>query len=157
MKIAAGLIAIPAFLSLSACSSQDLALFADAMEQAAYESQYNNYYSPYGNQYATPSTGVGSWVGYNQCQHTGSFYTCDTDGNGYADMYGDTSDGSYSSSHLRVNGRGEAYTYDSNRGEWVRNRAYDGPRKDYDHYKGDRHYNGGHHHDKGKHDRDGRY
>lgn len=155
MKIAAGLAAIPAILTLSACTSQDLAMFAEAMEQAAYESQYNNsYYAPYGNPYSTPNTGYGSWVGYNQCQYTGSFYTCDTDGNGYADMYGDTSDGSYASSHLRVNDRGEAFTYDSNSGEWVRNRAYDGPRKDHDHHKGDHHYNGGHHH---HNDRDERY
>lgn len=146
---------LPAGLSLSGCTTEELAMFADAMEQAAYESQYNTYYSPYGATYGTPYGagygGYGSWVGYNQCRYTGSFYTCDTDANGYADMYGDTDDGSYASSNLRVNGRGEAYTWDSNRGEWKRNPAYDSPSRYGDH---DHHRDRDHDHD---HDRDGRY
>lgn len=119
-------------LTLSACTSEDLAAFSEGLAQASYDMQYNNpTMGYYGSPYVQNS---GTWVGYNQCQHTGTFYTCDTNGDGWADMYGDSADGSYASSSLRVNGRGEAFTWNSSEGEWERNRAYDGPRRDDDHH-----------------------
>tara|TARA_Y100000052_G_scaffold13882_1_gene13497 strand:+ start:158359 stop:158787 length:429 start_codon:yes stop_codon:yes gene_type:complete len=129
-------------LSLGACTTADLNAFAEGMAQAQYNSPlYGNTYSPYGtNRYGNNNT---LWVGYNQCRHTGSFYQCDTNGDGYSDSYGNTDDGSYSSSHLRVNGRGEGFTRGEN-GEWVRNRAYDTSDRD-DHHR---------HHRRNRHDHD---
>ena len=149
-------------LTLSACTTEDLMAFNAAMEQANYDMQYGAYGSPY-NTYPTTSaynsypyggfyspntfstyggwpTGLsyGNWVGVLSCRHSGSFYSCDTDGNGYADMFGNADDGSYSSSSLRVNGRGEAFTWGSDCGCWERNRAYDGPRDPDYHYHRDR-------------------
>ena len=118
----------------------------EGMANAAYTASYNGPASyggggyGYTSAYWTPSTfsswsgwpgsySYGDWVGYNQCRSTGSFYTCDSNGDGYADMYGNTDDGSYASSSLRVNGRGEAFTWGSECACWERNRAYDGPRQ----------------------------
>ncbi len=137
-------------LLLGGCTTADLEAISAGLAQASYDMQTS--YAPYGGPPAgtvyspyTPYTfqtyggwpsgmSYGTWVGYGQCQNTGSFYQCDTTGDGYADMYGNTDDGSYASSSLRVNGRGEAYTWGSDCGCWERNRAYDGPRKDTDHY-----------------------
>lgn len=141
------MIAIVASLVLGACTTAELeavsAGLAQGLAEASYEtssSMYYNgpYYSPYGfsNYSGWPSTySYGDYVGYYACQHSGSFYTCDSDGDGFADMYGNTSDGSYSSSHLRVNGRGEAYTWDTACACWARERSLDGPRQErHDHY-----------------------
>jgi hypothetical protein len=140
----------------SACTTAELeaisAGLAQGLAEASYEtSTYTAYPGAYTGAYYAP-TGFSSYSGwpsayaYGQyvgpfgCSHTGSFYTCDSDGDGYADMYGNTSDGSYASSHLRVNGMGEAFTWDSDCSCWARNRAYDGERKErYTHYK-DYHY-----------------
>ncbi|WP_143435432.1 hypothetical protein [Henriciella aquimarina] len=133
------------------CSSQDMSMLSASMQEevanAAYTASYNGNasYSPsygygYSGPYWSPRTfgsysgwpanyTYGDFVGYNQCRHTGSFYTCDTNGDGLADSYGDAEDGSYASSSLRVNGRGEAFTWGNECGCWQRNRAYDGPRK----------------------------
>ena len=56
---------------------------------------------------------------------SGSLYRCDTNGDGYADMFGNTDDGSMTSSSLKVNGRGEGFTWDTSCSCWARNRAYD--------------------------------
>ena len=135
-------------LLASACTTAELeaisAGLAQGLAEASYEaSTYNaysgSYYAPGGfSSYSGwPSAyAYGQYVGAFGCSHTGSFYTCDSDGDGYADMYGDTSDGSYASSHLRVNGRGEAFTWDTDCNCWDRNRAYDGERKErHYHYK----------------------
>lgn len=134
---------------LGACTTADLEAISAGLAEASYDMQYTSYgpvaapvYSPY-----TPYTfqtyggwpagaSYGTWVGYGQCQYIGSFYQCDTDGDGYVDMYGDSEDGSYASSHLRVNGRGQAFTWGSDCACWERNRAYDGPRQDTDHHHG---------------------
>ena len=130
---------------VSSCTSAEMALFAEALAEAEYDSR-TQYYTPQSTYYAPPvsspytpytfntyggwPSGVsyGDWVGYGECRYIGSFYTCDTDGDGYADMYGDTDDGSFSSSHLRVNGVGEAYTWGSDCSCWQREPAYDNER-----------------------------
>ncbi len=133
-----------ALTALVGCTAEELeaisAGLAQGLAEAANENSYNqrNYYgNPYrpggfANYGGWPSYySYGDYVGYYGCRSTGTFYTCDSDGDGYADMYGNTADGSYASSNLRVNGRGEAFTWDSGCGCWVRNRAYDGPRREY--------------------------
>lgn len=124
-------------LSLGACSTADLNAFAEGMAQAQYNSPYyGNTYSPYGTNSSVRNS---LWVGYNQCRYTGNFYQCDTNGDGYSDISGNSDNGSFSSSHLRVNGRGEGFTRGEN-GEWVRNRAYDTEdRNDHDHRRRRRH------------------
>lgn len=145
--LAAGLIGLA---GLGGCTTEDLAVFSatlsDEMAANAYASNGygygSNYNSGYGYGYSGPywspntfgsyggwpsSYAYGDFVGYNECRYTGSLYTCDTNGDGLADMYGDASDGSYASSALRVNGRGEAFTWGED--GWERNRAYDGPRQ----------------------------
>jgi hypothetical protein len=145
-----------ACLLASACTTADLEAISAGLAQGFAEASYEaNAYAPnsgaftnaYNGAYYAPSgfssyTGwpsaysYGQYVGAFGCTHTGSFYTCDSDGDGYADMYGNTSNGSFSSSHLRVNGMGEAFTWESDCGCWQRNRAYDGERKErYSHYK----------------------
>ena len=110
---------------LAGCTTAELAAFNDALTAASYQNNYG-YNSPY-------SAGTGTWVGYNQCAHTGSFYHCDTNGDGWVDSFGNTNDGSYTSSHLKVNGKGEGFTRGKN-GEWVRNPAYDtSERSDHHH------------------------
>ena len=139
-------------LGLAACTTAELeaisAGLAQGLSEASYEmaQQPYGYASPYSGSLYSPSTfstyggwpsaySYGQYVGPFGCSHTGSFYTCDSNGDGYADMYGNTDDGSYSSSHLRVNGRGEAYTWDSECSCWGRERSLDGPRTDtHDHY-----------------------
>lgn len=141
-----------ASLLAAACTTADLeaisAGLAQGLAEASYEtSMYAPYATPYNGGYYAPSGfsaysgwpsaySYGQYVGPFACSHTGSFYTCDSDGDGYADMYGNTSDGSFASSHLRVNGMGEAFTWGSECGCWERNRAYDGERKErHSHYK----------------------
>ena len=138
-------------LMAAGCTTAELEAISAGLSQGLAEASYNQ---PYGSSYVGPGyttspyttsggywtpntfgsyggwpsgTSYGQWVGYNGCSYIGSFYTCDTNGDGYADMYGDTDDGSYASSSLRVNGRGEAFTWGEN--GWERNRAYDGPRQ----------------------------
>jgi len=140
----------------SACTTAELeaisAGLAQGLAEASYEANaYTAYPGAYAGAYYAPTGfaaysgwptaySYGQYVGPFGCSHTGSFYTCDSDGDGYADMYGDTSDGSYASSHLRVNGMGEAFTWGSDCSCWERNRAYDGERKErHTHYK-DYHY-----------------
>ncbi len=137
--------------SLAACTTAELeavsAGLAQGFAEASYEtSQAYAYQSPYSGPYYSPTGfsaysgwpstySYGQYVGYYGCSHTGTFYTCDSDGDGFADMYGNTSDGSYAASNLRVNGRGEAFTWDTDCACWSRDRAYDGPRTDHhDHY-----------------------
>ena len=150
LKLAAAVSAVS--LMTTGCTTAELEAISAGLSQGLAEASYNN---PYGNSayygsgytpspynmsggYWTPNTfgsyggwpsgtSYGQWVGYNGCSYIGSYYTCDTNGDGYADMYGDTDDGSYASSSLRVNGRGEAFTWGEN--GWERNRAYDGPRQ----------------------------
>lgn len=128
-------------LGLSACSTTDLNAFAEGMAQAQYNSPYGyNSYGGYGSLYgrSNPYANGNMWVGYNQCRYIGSLYQCDTNGDGYIDMSGDSDDGSFSGSHLRVNGKGEGFTRGEN-GEWERNRAYDTSRRD-DHHHGHSRY-----------------
>ena len=122
---------------LSSCSTADLEAFSQGLAEAQYNAPntygntYGNTYNPYGTR-----TSYGQWVGYNQCAYTGSLYTCDTDGNGYGDMFGDSDDGSYTSSSLKVNGKGEGFTRNNDTGEWERNRAYDtSDRVDHHHHR----------------------
>ena len=137
------IITMLAGLILTACSTADLNALgeglarglAEANEEIARSNYYSGpYYNPNGfSSYSGWRGGnsYGDYVGFYQCKSTGSFYICDSNGDGYADMYGDTSTGSYASSNLRVNGRGEAFTWGRNCACWERNRAYDGERKDY--------------------------
>lgn len=133
---------------VSACTTAELEAISAGLAQGLAEASYEtSTYTAYSGAYYAPtgfatysgwpsSYSYGQYVGAFGCTHTGSFYTCDSDGDGFADMYGDTSDGSYASSHLRVNGMGEAFTWDSDCGCWSRNRAYDGERKErHSHYK----------------------
>ena len=150
-----GLVGLSA-LAVTACTTAELeaisAGLAQGLAEASYEANAMSAYSGvYNGAYYAPGAfstysgwlsaySYGDYVGPYGCRHTGSFYTCDSDGDGYADMYGNTSDGSYASSHLRVNGMGEAFTWDSNCNCWERNRAYDGERKErHTHYKEYRH------------------
>ncbi|WP_146739653.1 hypothetical protein [Hyphomonas pacifica] len=142
----AGMIAAGAGLGLTGCTAADLDAFSAAMAEASYDTTYNNAYAPYGTAYSpygytpSPYNVNGTWTGYNECVSTGSFYQCDTNGDGYADMFGDTSNGTMTSSSLKINGRGEAYTWGSDCACWERNRAYDGPRTDDDHHHHHGHY-----------------
>lgn len=151
LKVAGMSLALSGLLATGSCTTAELeaisAGLGEGMANAAYTANYNGpaSYAPagaygYSGPYWTPTTfsswsgwrgtyNYGDWVGYHGCRYTGSFYTCDSNGDGYADMYGDTDDGSYASSSLRVNGRGEAFTWGSDCGCWERNRAYDGPRQ----------------------------
>lgn len=135
-------------LMLAACTTAELEAISAGLAQGLAEASYEaNTLSAYSGAYYAPgafssysgwpaSYSYGDYVGPYACRHTGSFYTCDSNGDGYADMYGNTSDGSFASSHLRVNGMGEAFTWDSDCGCWVRDRAYDGERKErHSHYK----------------------
>ena len=139
-------------LVVSACTTAELEAISAGLAQGLAEASYEaNAYSAYSGSYAgayyaptgfssysgwPSSYSYGQFVGAFGCTHTGSFYTCDSDGDGFADMYGNSSDGSYASSHLRVNGMGEAFTWDTDCGCWRRNRAYDGERKArHNHYK----------------------
>lgn len=138
-----------AALSITACTTAELEAISAGLAQGLAEASYEaNAYTAYpGGNYYSPSGFAsysgwptyyshGQYVGPFGCSHSGSFYTCDSDGDGYADMYGDTSDGSYASSHLRVNGMGEAFTWDTDCGCWRRNRAFDGERTErHSHYK----------------------
>jgi len=134
--------------ALTACTTAELEAISAGLAQGLAEASYETsqpygytgaYYNPgaFSTYSGWPSSySYGEYVGYFGCAHTGSFYTCDSDGDGYADMYGNTSDGSYSSSHLRVNGRGEAYTWANDCSCWARERSLDGARKDrHDHYR----------------------
>jgi len=129
---------------LTGCTTAELeaisAGLAQGLAEASYETSAYNNYGAYSGPYYAPSTfssysgwpsaySYGQYMGAYGCRHTGTFYTCDSDGNGYADMYGNRSDGSYASSSLRVNGMGEAFTWDTECDCWARNRAYDGERK----------------------------
>ncbi|HCJ19076.1 MAG TPA: hypothetical protein DHV57_16825 [Hyphomonas sp.] len=146
MKVVMSAIIVATGVAVSGCTSADLAAFSEGLAEASYDLQANSS-APYGspgvpiyapNYYGgVPSYAAGTWVGYGECRSTGSFYQCDTSGDGYADMYGDTADGSMASSSLRINGRGEAFTWGSDCACWERNRAYDGPRSD-----GDSHHHG---------------
>ena len=135
--------------AMTGCTSDDLAAFSAGLAEASYQSSYQAaYYPPSGTIYSPyaphafstysgwPSAySYGQYLGPRGCSNTGRFYVCDSDGDGYADMYGNTDDGSYASSHLRVNGRGEAYAWNSDCACWERERSLDGARRDYhDHY-----------------------
>lgn len=114
--------------SLAGCTTADLEAFSEAMASVPYQSPYG-----YNTPFQSYGKGMGNWVGYNQCRHSGTFYLCDTNGDGLADSFGDAGDGSYTSSHLKVNGKGEGFTRGEN-GEWVRNRAYDTSDRDDHHH-----------------------
>ena len=128
-------------VALAGCTSDDLAAFSEGLAEASYNAPYYppaaTSYSPYAPYAFSTYSGWPSAYAYGQylgpwgCSNTGAFYTCDSDGDGYADMYGNTDDGSYSSSSLRVNGRGEAYAWDSDCACWERERSLDGARRDY--------------------------
>ncbi|WP_293611510.1 hypothetical protein [Ponticaulis sp.] len=160
-KLLAGLTA--GTLLVSGCTTAEMQMMNAALAQTAYDMQYqnqqmaqNNFGSGYvgyngfghSNQHPTPiARSIGNnYVGYNACRHTGRTYACDTTGNGYADMNGNAQTGEYSSTHLRINGYGEAFTRGSN-GQWVRNPAYDRANSSggrYDHGGYNNGHNGGH-------------
>ena len=157
------LLSVTAAVGLTACDAETMQAFSEGLAQASYQNSYgyngygSAYNSPYGGYqpynfgtgyWPVPSYSYGSWVGYNQCRNTGTFYTCDSNGDGYADMWGDTSDGSYSSQYSRVNGRGEGFSWDNGCSCWVRDRSLDGP------YKGPR---DGKYRDRDRRDRRDRY
>lgn len=140
------ILSVTAALGLSACDAETMQAFSEGLAQASYQNSYGYGYNGYGSAYNSPYGGYrpnnfgtgywpvpnysyGSWVGYGQCRNTGTFYTCDSNGDGYADMWGDTSDGSYSSQYSRVNGRGEGFRWDNGCSCWVRDRSLDGPYK----------------------------
>jgi hypothetical protein len=142
------LMSLAAAMILTGCTTDELNALGEGLArglaEASADLERSNYYgnSYYTGPYYSPGgfssysgwrygAGYGDYVGYRQCRNIGTYYTCDSDGDGYADMYGDTSDGSYASSNLRVNGRGEAFTWGRECGCWERNRAYDGERKTY--------------------------
>ena len=137
---------------LSSCTTAELEAISAGLAQGLAEASYDtnqqfSTHNPYTGSYYNPSGFAsysgwptsyvfGQYVGAFGCTHTGTFYTCDSDGDGYADMYGDRSDGSYASSHLRVNGNGEAFSWDNDCACWARERSLDGERKDrHDHYR----------------------
>ena len=143
-----------AFLAVAAllagCASSDMDAvpkrYSQATANAAYTAGYNGaasysagahgysgaYWSPqtFGNYAGWPADyRYGEDVGENACRQSGTLYTCDTNGDGMADIYGDTADGSFASPTLRVTGRGKAFAWGSDCACWRRAPAYDGPRK----------------------------
>lgn len=152
MRISLAALSAGAVLA-AGCTTAELEAISAGLAQGLADASYQtNAYTAYPGQaytgpYYAPSAfaaysgwptsyAYGQYTGPFGCSHTGSFYTCDSDGDGYADMYGNTSDGSYASSHLRVNGMGEAFTWDADCSCWSRNRAFDGERKErHSHYK----------------------
>lgn len=131
-------------LCLPACTAADLEAFSYALADASYEMQQTSYpYGSYsGSAYQSPYQIGGTSdlrTGYNQCVTSGSLYRCDTNGDGYADMFGNTEDGSMTSSSLKVNGRGEGFTWDTSCSCWQRNRAYDTADRDDHHDYGHSH------------------
>lgn len=125
-------------LALGACTTAELEAISQGLAQGMAEASYNMNYGPgygYGSPYGTTyGTSYGQFIGYNQCSYTGSLYSCDTNGDGYVDMFGDSDSGSYTSSNLKVNGKGEGFTRNTDTGEWERNRAYDtDDRDDHNH------------------------
>ena len=154
MKARYGSLVAAITLVAAGCTTAELEAISAGLAQGLAEASYETS-QPYGyaatpgvytGMYYSPSTfstyggwpssySYGDYVGPFACRHSGSFYTCDSNGDGYADMYGNTADGSYSSSSLRVNGRGEAYGWDSSCSCWQRERSLDGPRTEtHDHY-----------------------
>ena len=135
----AGLI-VAAATGLAGCTTAELEAFSYALSEASYDMQQSQYGSYYGPAYQSPYQYQPSndlRTGYNQCVNSGSLYRCDTNGDGYADMFGNTEDGSMTSASLKVNGRGEGFTWDTTCSCWQRNRAYDtGRRDDHDGYHG---------------------
>ncbi len=141
--------AVSAAAFVASCASDNSTIFSpmarEAMVNAPYTASYNGAasYSPtagYEGTFWSPQTfgsysgwpashGYGDDVGINQCSHSGSLYTCDTNGDGLADVYGDTEDGSYASPTLRVNAKGKAFTWDNACACWQRSPANDGPRQ----------------------------
>ena len=129
----------------ASCSSSDLYAISEGIVQGLAEASYDMSYQGSGPYYGVPYTpngfssfsgwpnsySYGQYIGAYRCSQTGTFYTCDSNGDGFADMYGDTADGSYASSTLRVNGRGQAFTWDTTCSCWMRNPAFDGPRPQY--------------------------
>ena len=114
--------------AIGACTSAELEAISAGLSAGLADAAYDTGHAPYGSGYNSAAR-YGGWIGYNQCQNTGSHYLCDSNGDGYADMFGNTDDGSFSSSTLKVNGRGEAFTWGTDCACWQRNRAYDGPRQ----------------------------
>lgn len=163
------LVSALAAAALGGCDAETMNAISQGLAQGMAEAQYSSSYgygSPYGSTYGgygynpytpggfssgywpVPNYGYGSWVGRYGCRTTGSFYSCDSNGDGYIDMWGDTSDGSYSSQYSRVNGRGEGFSWDRNCSCWVRDRSLDGP------YKGPR---DGKYRNRDRYDGDDRY
>ena len=131
-------------LSAAACTTGELEAISQGLAQASYDLQQTNYNSAgyYGSPYQSPYriSGTGDLrTGYNQCVNSGTLYRCDTNGDGYADMFGDTSDGWMTSSSLKVNGKGEGFTWDADCNCWQREPAYDTNQRD-DYHRRHRHH-----------------
>lgn len=132
---------LAAMLGAAGCTTAELEAISQGLAQASHDMQYAPYGTAgYGNAspYSSGVTHYGSsqWVGYNECVNTGTFYQCDSNGDGYVDMFGNTETGEMTSSSLKVNGRGEGFTWNTNCGCWERNRAYDTARAgDHDHHR----------------------
>lgn len=170
MKLSYCFAAIAAALACG-CTAEDLEAFNAALAEStygpgAYGAGYGapgygaGYGAPgYGSGYApgyagyptyypawpVPSVPYNSYVGAYGCKNIGSFYSCDSNGDGYIDMFGDTDDGSYYAPGVRVNGRGEGFSYDRNCSCWTRDRTLDGPykrRPHHDRYHDDDDYDG---------------
>lgn len=139
-----------ALLSAAGCTTAELEAISQGLAQASYDMQQTNYQygSYYGSPYQSPyqiNNTTDLRTGYNQCVYSGTLYRCDTNGDGYADMFGNAEDGSMTSSTLKVNGRGEGFTWDSDCGCWQRDRAYDTARRDDYRDRKDRHDGGRRH------------
>ena len=139
-------------IAASACTAAELEAVSAGLAQGMAEAQYSSGYGygaggyGYGTGYGTPygqytpggfssgywpvpNYGYGAFVGRYQCRNTGSMYSCDSDGDGYIDMWGDTDDGSFYGRYSRVNGRGEGFSWDDYCDCWRRDRSLDGPYK----------------------------
>jgi hypothetical protein len=101
-------------LLLGGCTSEDMAMFADAMAEASEEM----------------SVTLTSVPSYGCDYNIDGYLVCDDTGDGFADRYGDSYDvapGAYVpvTPPVRVNGYGEAYQYDGGCDCWLREPSLD--------------------------------
>jgi len=130
MNMVGAAISCVALTGLGGCTSEDMAMFADAMAQAS-------------DEMAVTLTSVPA---YGCDYNVDGYLVCDDTGDGFADRYGDDYDVvpvAYVpySPPVRVNGWGEAFQYDGSCDCWLREPSLDEapPSRDHGH--------GGHHDD----------
>ncbi|WP_035573016.1 hypothetical protein [Hyphomonas adhaerens] len=128
LKRAGAALAGTGLIVLAGCTSEDMAMFADAMAEAS-------------DEMAVTLTSVPS---YGCDYNIDGYLVCDDTGDGFADRYGDTYDVAPVAyvpvtPPVRVNGYGEAYQYDGGCDCWLREPSLDEapPHRGHDHHRDD--------------------